>query len=86
MIAEAHALHPLLSVRRLCALFGVGRTGYYAHAAAQTGERDTALRAAIEAIVLAFPGYGYRRVTAALHREGGTVNHKRVLRAGALVY
>jgi putative transposase len=38
------------------------------------------LRDAIERIVLQFPGYGYRRVTAALRREGWTVNHKRVLR------
>ena len=81
MIAEAHATHPVLSVRRLCALFRVGRTGYYAHAAATARTGDTALRAAIEAIVLAFPGYGYRRVTAALHREGWLVNHKRVLRS-----
>ncbi len=80
MIAEAHAVHPALSVRRLCTLFGVSRTGYYAHLAASAGSRDTALRAAIEQIVLAFPGYGYRRVTAALHREGWAVNHKRVWR------
>jgi len=80
MIAEAHATHPVLSVRRLCALFRVGRTGYYAHATATARTGDTALRAAIETIVLAFPGYGYRRVTAALHREGWLVNHKRVLR------
>jgi putative transposase len=80
MIAEAHALHPALSARRLCALFGVGRTGYYAHVAARGGTRDTALRAAVERITLDFPGYGYRRVTAALHREGWAVNHKRVLR------
>ena len=30
-------------------------------------------------ICLAFPGYGYRRVTAQLHRNGWGVNHKRVL-------
>ena len=30
--------------------------------------------------MLAFPGYGYRRVTKALAREGWAVNHKRVLR------
>jgi transposase InsO family protein len=30
--------------------------------------------------VLEFPGYGYRRVTKALQREGWEVNHKRVLR------
>lgn len=38
------------------------------------------LRDAIERIVLEFAGYGYRRVTAALQREGWSVNHKRVLR------
>jgi len=80
MIAQAHALHPMLSVRGLCALFAVSRTAYYAHAAALGGKQDTALRAAIEEIVLALPGYGYRRVTAALHREGCMVNHKRVMR------
>jgi len=31
-------------------------------------------------LVLAFPGYGYRRVTKALTRAGYLVNHKRVLR------
>ena len=43
-------------------------------------ERDVALRDAVERIVRAFPGYGYRRVTKALAREGWVVNHKRVLR------
>jgi putative transposase len=38
------------------------------------------LRDAIERIVLQFPGYGYRRVTATPGREGWSVNHKRVLR------
>jgi len=41
---------------------------------------ETALRDAIETLVLAFPGYGYRRVTRALQRDGWTINHKRVLR------
>ena len=38
------------------------------------------LRDAIERIVLEFPGYGYRRVTHQLRRDGWTINHKRVLR------
>ena len=38
------------------------------------------LREAIERITLAFPAYGYRRVTAQLQRDGDAVNHKRVLR------
>jgi transposase InsO family protein len=38
------------------------------------------LQEAIERITLAFPAYGYRRVTAQLQRDGFCVNHKRVLR------
>ena len=43
-------------------------------------EQDVELRDRIERIVLEFPGYGYRRVTHELHRQGLRVNHKRVLR------
>jgi transposase InsO family protein len=43
-------------------------------------KQDTDLRDRIEQIVLDFPGYGYRRVTKELHRQGYQVNHKRVLR------
>jgi transposase InsO family protein len=72
---------PHLSVRQLCALRGIRRSWFYErpHASTQI-ERDVALRDAIEHIVLAFPGYGYRRVTADLQRPQWTVNHKRVLR------
>ncbi len=82
MIAAARAAHPELSVRRLCGLLGVNRAWYYqqqredlAVAAEATRLRDT-----IERLVLAFPGYGYRRVTKALQRDGWGVNHQRVLR------
>lgn len=34
----------------------------------------------IEALVEEFSGYGYRRVTKQLHREGHRVNHKKILR------
>lgn len=82
MIQQAHQEHPELSLRRLCALFGLSRSGYYAHPAPmERATRDIALRDAIEALVLEFPGYGYRRVTYALRRAGWEqVNHKRVLR------
>jgi putative transposase len=81
MIAQAQADHPGLSTRRLCQVAGVGRSWYYAHPTAeQVATRDVALRDAIERVVLAFPGYGYRRVTHALARDGWAVNHKRVLR------
>ena len=81
MIAQAQRAHPELPVRRLCALLGIGRSWYYERSEQPTrAERDVALRDAIERIVLEFPGYGYRRVTKALAREGWAVNHKRVLR------
>lgn len=38
------------------------------------------LIARIEEIIEEFPGYGYRRVTRQLQREGLRINHKRVLR------
>lgn len=34
----------------------------------------------MEQVILAFPGYGYRRVTRALQRAGTRINHKRVRR------
>jgi putative transposase len=72
---------PTLSVRQLCTLLGINRAWYYAQAIVPTqAERDIALRDAVERIVLGFPGYGYRRVTAELHRQEWDVNHKRVLR------
>ena len=43
-------------------------------------KQDADLRDRIEQIVCEFPGYGYRRVTKQLHREGVQVNHKKVLR------
>jgi putative transposase len=72
---------PSLSIRQLCALLGVSRSWVYERPHQPTqAERDVALRDAIERIVLEFPGYGYRRVTAELHRQKWEVNHKRVLR------
>src|ERR1044071_9360558 len=72
---------PSLSLRQLCELLDGSRSWLYErpHAPSQA-ERDVALRDAIERIVLEFPGYGYRRVTAELHRQNWEVNHKRVLR------
>jgi putative transposase len=81
MIAAMGQAYPELSIRRLCELVGTGRTWYYTRPSAnEVAARDTALRDAIERLVLEFPGSGYRRVTRALQREGWVVNHKRVLR------
>ncbi len=86
-----HAQYPLLSLRTLAHWLGVSRSWYYARLRATAlrderlhdtvGTEVTALRDAIERIVLDFPGYGYRRVTWALRRAGWRpINHKRVLR------
>lgn len=81
MIAAAHAAHPALSIQRLCTLVGVSRSWFYAREADRPCQAQAlALRAAIEAITLDYPGYGYRRVTKHLQRDGWAVNHKRVLR------
>lgn len=70
-----------VSERQMCRLFGVSRSWYYERPSSEEkARRDHDLRDAIELIVLEFPGYGYRRVTAELGRRGWTVNRKRVLR------
>ena len=64
----------------MCRMLGVSRSWLYERPVpTEPTEEDTSLRDAIERLCLAFPGYGYRRVTAQLHRDGWTVNHKRVL-------
>jgi putative transposase len=80
MISVMQQEVPELSTRRLCALAGVSRSWYYAAPLVQPSADALALRDAIEQLTLAFPGYGYRRVTHALVRDGWEVNHKRVLR------
>lgn len=74
------ALKGQASVRQICAILAISRSWYYAANEPTPSEEDTLLRARIEEIVLEFSGYGYRRVTKTLQREGREVNHKRVLR------
>ncbi len=81
MIEQVREKHPEISIEKLCSLMGVSRSWYYERPSAeQKAKGYVELRDAIERIVLEFPGYGYRRVSAALRREGWSVNHKRVLR------
>jgi len=81
MIKQVHEDHPDLSTEYLCHLFEVSRSWYYGHIEQpEDNEEETVLRDRIEEIILEFPGYGYRRVTHTLHREGKQINHKRVLR------
>jgi putative transposase len=72
---------PALPLERACQLVGMTRATYYRPpGGGEPGCEATAVRERIEAIVLEFPGYGYRRVTKQLEREGWCINHKRVLR------
>ncbi len=81
MITLAHQEHPELSIVQLCDLHGMSRSWYYEQRThPEQDEQDIALRDQIERIILEFSGYGYRRVTHELARQGWIVNHKRVLR------
>ncbi|MGH7965347.1 MAG: IS3 family transposase [Candidatus Binatia bacterium] len=70
-----------LSVRRMCQVLALGRATYYrlrrpGHGREQDGHRRGHLRR----LAVAWPAYGYRRLTYALRRRGILANHKRVLR------
>ncbi len=58
---------------------GIARSTYY-YKPKGKNPPDMELAAKIEQIALDYPSYGYRRITAELHRQGLKVNHKRVLR------
>jgi len=57
---------------------GISRSTYYYKPKDKPSDMDLAEK--IEEIALDFPSYGYRRITAQLHRQKIKVNHKRVLR------
>ncbi len=60
---------------------GVSRASYYRVKAPRSEcPVEMELRDAMQKIAVAFPSYGYRRITAELQRGGWEVNHKRVLR------
>jgi putative transposase len=62
---------------------GLPRSSFYYQPKADGPVRlkwEADLRDRMESICLEFPGYGYRRVTHQLQREGWRVNHKKVLR------
>jgi transposase InsO family protein len=69
------------NVRRLCALSGVSRAGFYRHLEPKLSARDDVdLRDLIQKLALADRHQGYRRITVRLRREGLIINAKRVLR------
>ena len=74
MIASLSMAYP---VRLLCEVLGVAASSYYYIPQVRD---DLTLLNWIEGVVIQFPTYGYRRVTAQLRRQGHRVNHKRVRR------
>lgn len=74
MIQELSQEYP---VRLLCRVLDVSPSSYYYRPQGQDG---LLVLSWIEEILLRFPTYGYRRVTAQLRREGYAINHKRVQR------
>lgn len=60
---------------------GIARSSYYYRSTREAvGLDDARLAELIGTVKESFPIYGYRRVAAALRRDGHLVNHKRVLR------
>jgi transposase InsO family protein len=86
VIAASPDLLAQVPLAQACALLNLGRGSYYRQKATpdgapqEPGREEAALRTAIEQVVLAFPGYGYPRVTRQLQRDGWAVNHKRIYR------
>jgi len=86
MIEGKHLLQgqPRPSVRRAATLLDVSRSGYYdwkyRGPEAQYNPAQDPLKPEIERIIEKCQGYGYRRVTKQLQKEGFQVNHKRILR------
>jgi len=70
------------SIERLCQFAAVSRRSFYRSLKErQPAEEEMEVRSAIQQIALEHRRrYGYRRITAELHRRGMQVNHKRAVR------
>src|SRR5262249_57296323 len=81
-VGEVMSLQGVLSMERMCQLTTVSRRGFYRSLQErQPVEEEMEVRSAIQEIALEHRRrYGYRRITAELHRRGMPINHKRVAR------
>lgn len=64
-------------VTTLCQVFEINRSSFYYQPVVASDEET---KNAIAFLAAEHPTYGYRRMTAMLHRQGQRVNNKRVLR------
>jgi hypothetical protein len=71
--------HLVQRIQRGCEVMNLPRSTYY-YKPKENKPDDSSLPKRIEELVEEFHRYGYRRITAQLHREGIPVNHKKVLR------
>jgi transposase InsO family protein len=76
------SLQGSLSIERMCQMVPVSRRSFYRSLKEQQPvEEEMEVRSAIQQIALEHRRrYGYRRITAELHRRGMQINHKRVVR------
>lgn len=58
------------------------QTDYYYHKKENGAkeQQEILLQEKIQRIAYQYPYYGYRRITAQLHRENMTINHKQILK------
>jgi putative transposase len=71
--------HGRLSIRRQCALLGIGRSGVY-RPPRPANDNDLALMRRLDELFMAWPFLGSRRMAALLRAEGRPLNRKRVRR------
>lgn len=81
LAAQHLSNHQSLPVAAIFEALSLSRATHYRHQIdALQPDPDSELRDQIQRIALEWPSYGYRRITAELHRRGAAANHKRVLR------
>jgi len=72
--------HPELSISRQCKLLSINRSSLYYQPQSSHFDWDEPLKQEIKQIMLEFPYYGSRKVTAHLHPKGIQVGRRRVTR------